>query len=48
MDKREILQQWINKANEDFRSAEYLSTMDHPTPDETICFHCQQSSEKYF
>ena len=21
--------------------------MHHPTPDEIICFHCQQSSEKY-
>ena len=47
MGKNEILQQWIDKGNEDLRSAEYLSTMHHPTPDETICFHCQQSSEKY-
>ena len=43
----EILQQWLDKGNEDLRSAEYLSTMHHPTPDEIICFHCQQSSEKY-
>jgi len=47
MGKKEILQQWINKGNDDLRSAEYLSTMHHPTPDETICFLCQQSSEKY-
>jgi len=47
MGKREILQQWIDKSSEDLRSAEYLSTMHHPTPDETICFLCQQSSEKY-
>ena len=43
----DILQQWLDKANDDLRSAEYLSTMRHPTPDEVICFHCQQSAEKY-
>jgi len=48
MDKDEILQQWIDKAKEDLRVAEYLSAMHHPTPDEIICFHCQQSAEKYF
>ena len=47
MGKSEILQQWIDKGNDDLRSAEYLSTMHHPTPDEVICYHCQQSSEKY-
>jgi len=43
----ELLQQWLDKGNDDLRSAEYLSTMHHPTPDELICFLCQQSSEKY-
>jgi len=47
MGRKEILQQWIDKGNDDFRSAEYLSTMHHPIPIEIICFHCQQSSEKY-
>ncbi|MCL2804778.1 MAG: HEPN domain-containing protein [Treponema sp.] len=47
MGKSEILQQWLDKGNDDLRSAEYLSTMHHPTPDEIICYHCQQSSEKY-
>ena len=45
--KAEILHQWLDKANDDLRSAEFLSTMHHPTPDEIICFHCQQSAEKY-
>jgi len=45
--KEEILQQWLDKGYDDLRSAEYLSTMHHPTPDEIICFHCQQSAEKY-
>ena len=47
MGKAEILKQWLDKGNEELRSAEYLSTMHHPTPDETICYLCQQSAEKY-
>jgi HEPN domain-containing protein len=47
MDKTEILQQWFDKGKDDLRAAEYLSTMHNPTPDEIICFHCQQSAEKY-
>jgi len=47
MGKTEILQQWLDKGKDDLRAAEYLSTMHHPTPDEIICFHCQQSAEKY-
>ena len=47
MGSNEILQQWLNKGNDDMRSAEYLSTMHNPTPDEVICNLCQQSSEKY-
>jgi len=47
MGKAEILQQWLEKGNDDLRSAEYLSTMHYPTPDEIICYHCQQSAEKY-
>jgi len=48
MADNELLQEWLNKGNDDLRSAEYLSTMHHPTPDEIICYLCQQSSEKYF
>ena len=47
MGSDDILQQWLNKGNDDLRSAEYLSTMHHPTPDEVICYLCQQSAEKY-
>jgi len=45
--KAEILQQLLDKANDNLRAAEHLSTMQHPTPDETICYLCQQSAEKY-
>jgi HEPN domain-containing protein len=47
MGKTEILQQWLDKGKDDLRAAEYLSTMRYPTPDEIICYHCQQSAEKY-
>ena len=42
-----LLQEWLDKGNNDLRSAEYLSTMQYPTPDEVICYLCQQSAEKY-
>lgn len=38
---------WVKKAEDDFRSAEYLSSMDEDTPFEVICFHAQQCAEKY-
>ena len=47
IDNKEVLQQWLDKANNDLRVAEYISKMHHPTPDEIICFLCQQSAEKY-
>jgi HEPN domain-containing protein len=47
MGKTEILQQWLDKGKDELRSAEYLSTMHYPTPDEVICYLCQQSAEKY-
>ena len=47
MDKTEIMNSLFGLAQNDLRSAEYLSTMTNPTPDEIICFHCQQSAEKY-
>ena len=46
MDKKELLKQWLDKGNDDLRVAEYLSIMHHPTPDEIICYHCQQSAEQ--
>ena len=47
MGKAEILQQWLDKGNEELRSAEHLSSMHYPTPDETICYLCQQAAEKH-
>jgi hypothetical protein len=34
-------------ADDDLKSAEYLAAMHYPRPEGVICFHCQQSAEKY-
>jgi HEPN domain-containing protein len=47
MDKEKELKQWFSKAEDDLKSAEYLATMHYPRPEGIICFHCQQSAEKY-
>ena len=47
MDKANVLLQWLARGEEELRSAKYLSTMHRTTPDETICYLCQQSAEKY-
>ena len=41
-----IALEWFDFANRDLKSAEFLVQM-HPTPIEIICYHCQQSAEKY-
>ncbi|MBI4722604.1 MAG: HEPN domain-containing protein [Candidatus Stahlbacteria bacterium] len=48
MDKQtlELTKEWIKKAENDLRSAEYLITMELP-PTDTICFHSEQCAEKY-
>jgi|WetSurMetagenome_2_1015567.scaffolds.fasta_scaffold178259_1 HEPN domain-containing protein len=38
---------WIKIAEDDLRSAEYLLTMGDSAPFNVICFHAQQSAEKY-
>jgi HEPN domain-containing protein len=47
MDRDKELEQWFSVAGDDLRSAEYLATMHYPRPEGIICFHCQQSAEKY-
>ena len=44
---REITEEWIFKAENDYRSAEaLLYVVEIPIVD-TACFHCQQCAEKY-
>jgi HEPN domain-containing protein len=47
MDRDKELKQWFSVADDDLKSAEYLATMHYPRPEGIICFHCQQSAEKY-
>ncbi|MBM7583326.1 HEPN domain-containing protein [Caldicoprobacter guelmensis] len=46
MDSRARAQEWQRLAELDLRCAEHLLKM-HPIPIEIICYHCQQSAEKY-
>lgn len=38
--------EWIEKAEEDLHAAELLAEGDEPLHD-VVCFHCQQTAEKY-
>jgi HEPN domain-containing protein len=44
---REISEEWVLKAEDDYRSAEALLYVVEPPIVETACFHCQQCAEKY-
>ncbi|MDZ7724629.1 MAG: HEPN domain-containing protein [candidate division KSB1 bacterium] len=46
MDNSQLAQEWFDIAKIDLSSANHLLTM-HPRPIEIICYHCQQSAEKY-
>jgi len=46
MDNRQFAKEWFDIAETDLSSAHHLITM-RPRPIEIICYHCQQSAEKY-
>ena len=46
MNNFDVAQEWFDIAEMDISSAKYLQTM-IPMPIEIICYHCQQSVEKY-
>ena len=46
MDNETIAHEWFRYAAQDLASANYLQGM-KPIPIEIICYHCQQSVEKY-
>ena len=46
MDNVDIAKEWFKVAEADLSSAEFLQHM-QPVPIEIICYHCQQSVEKY-
>lgn len=46
MDHEGVAKEWFQYAYTDLEAAKFLLTM-RPAPLEIICYHCQQSSEKY-
>jgi HEPN domain-containing protein len=46
MDNKFVANEWFEYADNDLRCAIFLLQM-HPIPVEIICYHCQQSAEKY-
>jgi HEPN domain-containing protein len=46
MDHKTVSEEWFQYANSDFEAAKFLQSM-RPVPLEIICYHCQQSGEKY-
>ncbi|MEK7993458.1 MAG: HEPN domain-containing protein [Planctomycetota bacterium] len=42
-----LITQWIEKAEEDYKNAEYTLTLEEDCPVSTVCFHSQQCIEKY-
>ena len=44
---RKLVEEWIDKAEEDFESAIYLAKKDKKAVPDSVCFHCQQCIEKY-
>jgi HEPN domain-containing protein len=41
------VQRWVYKAENDFRNAEYVLTLEENCPFDTVSYHCQQCAEKY-
>jgi HEPN domain-containing protein len=41
------IQRWVEKAENDFRNAEYVLTLEENCPFDTVSYHCQQCAEKY-
>jgi HEPN domain-containing protein len=39
---------WVEKAESDFLSAEYILSLADDRLTDTVCFHTQQCAEKYF
>ncbi len=46
MNNSTVAREWQRYAEQDLASAEYLLAM-KPKPLEIVCYHCQQSAEKY-
>lgn len=43
----DLVAEWLKFADMDLQSAKTLLETMHPAPLEIVCYHCQQSAEKY-
>lgn len=43
----EVLRQWVGKAEHDLEAARRIMAVQEGCPYDTVCFHCQQATEKY-
>lgn len=46
-DQTHLIHQWVQRAEEDYRNAEYVLTLAEDCPVGTVSFHSQQCVEKY-
>ena len=46
MDKKDIIREWIKSAEQDRDTVNILNSQ-YKKPFEIICYHCQQTVEKY-
>ena len=45
---KEYVRAWLSKAESDMKNAQMILSANDPSPPlDTVCFHCQQASEKY-
>ena len=42
-----VVQQWVQKAESDLKTATYTLQLAEDCPTDTVCFHAQQCIEKY-
>src|SRR5436309_1859575 len=42
-----VVQQWVQKAENDLKTATYTLQLKEECPTDTVCFHAQQCIEKY-
>ncbi len=42
-----VVRQWVEKAENDLKTAEHTLTLGEDGPTDTVCFHAQQVVEKY-
>jgi len=42
-----VVNEWVDKAENDFKNAAYTLEMGDECPTDTVCFHAQQCIEKY-